>query len=420
MTKKSSYAWFVLLGLAIIQFCSVGVILDTSGNYMAPILKAHPNFTAAGYGLTSTVQAITGLIILLTVGKIAAKFGIKNMLIIGSALCVAMQLILSFANSLVLFYIAYALFGFAVNLIAMVSAPVLINAWFAKNHGALFGISAASMGLGGTVFSPIIGEWINTVGYQLSYRYCAIIIAILCTIACTLIKDRPSPGVLALWADPESKSPADTPSAAGAQLPGMTLKEALRGPDLYMLFLGTLLIHSCYMCVMLSIGRVAAVAGLGAVAVGFIYMLCSLVNCVGMVPSGAISDRVGPKGVILSGAFFFVALCLITLSVKSLGNNWFYVTGVFIGYSCTTLFVPMQLLVRRIYGLKEYAAILGIAMIPISIGPMFLPLFQGVYDETQSYNGAFIGALAISILGLLVLMTVGGRYKSASLQASRA
>ncbi len=418
MTKKSSYAWLVLLGLVLIQFCSVGIIFNTSANYMAPILQAHPDFTAAGYGVTSTIQSICGLIILLTVGKIVAKIGVRNMMIIGTVACVAMQLILSVANSLPVFYAAYAIFGFGSNLIAVVSAPVLINAWFGKHHGILFGVSAAAMGLGGIVFSPLIGNWISTVGYQTSYLYCAIIIAVLCTIGCILIKNRPDPGVLPLWAEPVSENAVNTVGTEGVELAGMTLKEALKGPKFYMLFIGSLLLQACFMCVLLSYGNFAAMAGMSAVGIGVIFMIYNFFNTFLQISAGWLADKVGPKVVMFSGALLFVGLSLIAMSIQSLGSTWVYIAGGMLGYCVTTLMVPMQVLVRKLYGLKDFAGILGIASIPISIGAAFLPIFNAAYDATQSYNSAFIGAIVAAVIGVVLLMAI--RTKSASIEVPKA
>lgn len=401
MVKKSSYALVALAGLCLVNFATMGIIFNTSSLYLSPILEMH-GFSTAAFTLTSTIQIIFVVIMLLVVGKIVPKIGVKNTLIIGSFCCVAMQLILSVAKTLPSFYLAYAVFGIGSGLMAFVPAPILINSWFAKRVGAMLGIPMAAMGLGGIVFSPITSKWIATVGYQQSYLNTAIVIAVACAIGCLLVKNRPDEGVSPLWSEPNENS-----TGTAMEVTGMTFAEARKTNNFYLLFVSALILQAVYLVTFMSLGLfLAAEIGIEIGVIGTVYMMYAIFNTIFTVPAGALTDKFGGKVVIASGVITFLICIFALLNAKLLSSGMFYLIGAILGYTLTTLAVPTQVIVRQAFGMRDFGSIMGVMGIPLSIGVAFLPIFTAVYDAFKTFTPAFIGVGILALFGLVIAFMI--------------
>ena len=407
MLKKSSYAWVVLTGISLVNFSITGIIFNPQSMYIAPILEAFPSFSRSALTLSLTVQNLVTCVMLFTAGRIVARIGVRKMLMIGCACAVLNQLLMSAATSLPVFYLAYGLFGAAVGLCSVVAAPVLIGNWFAKRNGALIGVAATAMSLGGLVFSPLIGSWIDGLGYRTSLRICAGIVFVLCAIACIIIRNQPSQGVMPLWYDTSETDRQKT--REDEELSGMTLKQAYKSYKLYFLALSIFLFAACSSAIMNTMSIFATDHGMNNATIGIILSAYSIVNMVMQVPTGALCDKFGGRGVFISGTGVFILAVVLMLNIRNLPLSIMFVVGGLIGYAFLMLLVPVQLTVRDIFGNREYASMLGIISAASALGSASgTPLLQAVYDTQGSYYIGFIACICIIIISM-VMMLVASR-----------
>lgn len=65
--------------------------------------------------------------------------------------------------------------GFGFSFITYLMGPILINNWFKKNAGTVFGVVLACSNLGGAVFGTVSGKLIAGLGWQSAMLICAAI-----------------------------------------------------------------------------------------------------------------------------------------------------------------------------------------------------------------------------------------------------
>ena len=410
MAKKSSYAWVVIICMAIITFLIIGMTLNTMSLFMTPILEAHSDWSAAAYGVTSTVQSIVGVVAMLIVGKLLERFGCKKIIIFSVVCNVGMLLLCAFGESLSIFYVAYGLFGLAFNLGAQVEAPILVTNWFAKKQGVALGINAAAMGAGGIAGAPLATLLIESVGYKTTYIIFAVVVGVLGIIASLLIVDKPPQGVKRLYEE-EGVDQLEMPGQNVA-LTGLTFTQAIKTKQFWMIFVGGALCMMPFMCYSATLGNVMITAGMAAVAAGIVVTVYNVVQTGSGFLCGWSIDKFGPMRVIWIGNICFVLFCVLTRFSSTLGDWSLWAGGALLmGVKSAFFISPFQLLVSKVFGQKEYGKILPIVMIPVCVATLPLPIYTGVLDRTGSYDSTFLISAVLVIVGGVLLTLCKKAYK---------
>lgn len=402
MNKKSWYAWVVLLGAGMILFSVTGLIYNTQSLYIAPILEKFPEFSRASFTLTITISSIVMAILCMSLSKVVKKIGVRKMTMIGGITGVLYLFINSIAQSLIVFYLSAVLLGITITFCVVVTAPTLINSWFAKNSGTLLAIATSVGYAGSMIFSPIIGNWIQTYGYQVAYRNNLIFVAVIMAVGILLIRDNPEPEVGPLWADKESNTKQNTNSKIAVE--GLTLAEAKKTKSFYLLLFCAFALSFSITSTMQTMAVYAQGLGYSSVYAGVMMSIYSIVNVVATVPCGFLCDKLGVRTVITSGAVAFIVGILLMMNAAVLPSYTMYVVAGLIAYGMIMPLVPIQLSVKQVFGLKEYAGILGVVSSARTIGAAIgMPALQLVYDIKQSYNIAFIIYIAIAIAIIVMI-----------------
>ncbi len=133
------------------------------------------------------------------------------------------------------------------------------------------------------------------------------------------------------------------------------------------------------------------------------------------VVTGRISDRIGPRPVLIFGAVCLVLGLLATSQVESLWLGYFtYGLGVGIGVACA--YVPMVATVGLWFERRRSAA-LGAAVAGIGVGTLVVvPLVEALI-ERQGWRATYV-TMAIGSAVLLGLASVGARRPATSVGAA--
>ncbi len=403
MNKGTKQAWISVTGIAFISVCVTGIVYNSMSQFQAPILAAFPEWGRAQFAVTSTIQMVVNCLMMLTIGKIINKFGVKMVAIIGSVCLVAFPAIGMVAESLPLFYLAYGLLGVAIGALSISLAPVLVNTWFARNQGAILGGINTAANLVGMVVSPLIAGWIASGGYKGGFRNELIILAVGLAVGCILIKNHPPKGVL-----PIGSNPSDTPADNSGELPGITAKEALRKPKFYLIWLAVFLMVGAFSTVM-QLMNIYAVGdlGLSGTAASVILSVYCLVNALLQIPIGALCDRVGAKMSFLLGGGAFIVAAVMLLAMPGLPSWCMYVVGGLMGFCMIMSLVPVQMMIGEIYGPRDMGTIIGYVFTASTLGgAVLMPLFNYIYDAQGSYNLAWILGMVFVVAGIILIFAV--------------
>ena len=225
LVKSSKYAWVVLILLVLMQFVYAGITLSTVTLYMEPILNAHPEVSRTAYALTITLNGGANAIVSIFFGKLVDKFGLKKMISFCSILMIAGVILYANGTAIWMFYLAAILQGISLCFCSGASCSIIFSKWFAHSTGTLLSATAIGSGLAGVIFSPIVSNWINTIGWTTSlYINCAIVV-FTAIILIVFLKDSPEEyGVKPMWNDKVKIA-----DESGAIIPyGVTAKEAYK------------------------------------------------------------------------------------------------------------------------------------------------------------------------------------------------
>jgi len=144
--------------------------------------------------------------------------------------------------------------------------------------------------------------------------------------------------------------------------------------------------------------------GGGALSVGLLNGLDNLLSALYSLPGGYLSDRLGAKRTLL--IFNLVAMAGFVLVIAI--PTWPAVIGgafLFISWTAISLPATMSIVARvlpkskRTMGVSMHAIV---RRIPMALGPIVGGLFIGIWGEQSGMRLAFVAALAMAMVGLIL------------------
>lgn len=296
--------------------------------------------------------------------------------------------------------------------------PTLLNRWFKTRMGVFIGICSAGSGIGGVLFNPLAGFLITEYGWRMTYLIFGIIIMVIVTpILGLLLRDYPEDKGLKPYGEAESSdtvsSRSDGKQSTGD---GIQYAHAVRMPIFYGLIVFAFLMNATatlnvfvptYMQeILFSVEQASFVASavmvgvtVGKVLLGMINdwsTLYGILTTIGLGISGLVLLLMGHVGIILSiiGGFLF---------------GW--------AYAGVTVQTPM--LVRSVFGNKNYARIYSNVSMAIAIGGAIAAGGWGLLADATSYGFIFIVGIVFLVLsGSIGLFALHIRRKNMRRQAA--
>jgi len=401
--KKFHYAWFIFMGCCC--FSAGGLALTTSilGIYMGP-MSEKLNCTPADFALFAGVAGIVTAIIMPSWGRLIQTKNIRLTATIAALFLIIGNIGLAFATQVWQTWIIGAFMGFGWAPVLLMFTPTLMGNWFSPSRrGRYLGIATAFTGLGTFVWSPAFTLIIQRISVQAAYLIMAALMAVLLLPwSLFVFKFKPEDiGLKPLGAD---KEPAVDTASANLDK-GINASRAIRTVPFW------LIICSLGICA-LGTGFIANGPGvareflatssmtpdeigmLGATMVS----AAAIGNLVGKATMGFVIDKAGIKAAFIIYFIIFFLAFILWLFVP---NNVGLLVGAFLlGTHACFVTVGYPLLVRVVYGNKDYARIYGRAgMINIGLGSFSASLLAYVYQAAGTY-------VAVIITGIVVVIVI--------------
>ena len=379
--------------------CLVGIFL-TQGGFaqgavslvMAPLQQAF-GWSRAEIGFGLTMMTWAGAAATPVLGLLLDRPSARWVLI-GAAVMIAAATfaIGQVTGALWQFYAAFALLG--VMNATLIGYIRIISTLFTRHRGKALALFTAES----TIVAALLPQLMKTLLDHDGWRGVFIWIAVL-KLAIAL-------PILVLFLRPPVTGPGRSAGDAGQE--GLTLGEAVRSRAFWMmtaanvgggLVMFGLLPHLVGMMKSHGLGLKAAVGAMSLMAV---------FNALGQLTSGFVSDRIhSPK---IAGAYLCLFLCgigLISYASAATGPLPLFLGVALVGVGGGSQTVMRNYFFTRYFGLKSFAAILGLytAMQAVLTAPS--PWLIGlIYDHTGRYDLAFevfAVASAVSISMFLLL-----------------
>ncbi len=394
MNKKQGrffYGWYVVFACFLIMGVSVGLINNSSGVYIKPVC-ADMGFSRKAMASNSTLIAASSMVVAVFAGKIYARFDVKQVMRFGGLGMALGYMSYSFAQNLPMFYLSSVVCGFSQALLTTVSISMLIANWFHARRGSALGAASMGSGVGGMICNPLAAWLIQQVGWRQTYLILGAV-----TPACFFIV-RTRPQDMGLQPYGEAPAPAEQPRFT-EQL-GLTARQARRTWQFWALAACNVVNNLCAVSLVQNSAPHLSDVGLSAIAASVVASAMMASLAVGKFLLGWLFDRWGVRR-----ASFFANLCMIIGLVGMVLAPFqpalaMIVLGAGLGGAFSA--VATTLLTDRLFGAREFAAILGSISAVSSLGAMVGPIaINSVYDSLGSYKPAMAFMAVFMTLALL-------------------
>ncbi len=395
----SPQAWRRLLAtLLLMTIGSAGMYVVS---VMLPAVQAEFGVTRAAASLPYTLLMVGFGLGCVMMGKLADRFGIVPVLLLGACSLGIGFIAAGFVGSITAYAMVQGLFiglfGSSTTFVPLIADTSM---WFVKRRGIAVAVCASGNYLAGAIWPPVVQHFIDSVGW----RTTCVGLGIFSFFA-----------IAAIAGFMRAKTPAAvvTPPRAGGPVPsdrpfGLSLNQAQ----------GLLCIAGTACCVAMAMPQVHIVAYCGDLGFGAARgaeMLSLMLACgiVSRLISGAICDRIGGVRTLLLGSFLQGTALLLFLPFDSLLS--LYVVSALFGLFQGGLVPAYAIIVREHFPPAEAGARVGTVIMCTLFGMALGGWMSGkVFDLTGSYHAAFINGVIWNAINFSIVLFLLWRLRRAT------
>ena len=399
--KKFNYTWIIIAMSFLMVLVSLGFTSSTKSLFPDEIAKelgVERSLVAIGESCRYIATAVVNIFF----GFLVGKFGPKKLICAGYISLIGSMLLYSFANHLIVIYIAGLLWGVGLSFTATTMVGYIVGIWCSKNKGTIMGAVLASNGIGGAIAIQLAGRIIdpNVPGsYRNAYRMIALVLAVTLLLLIIFLRDKPKNQDIQSTSVKKSKK-------RGRDWTGIEFSKAIRkfyfwGALICIFFSGVIIqgTHGIVKMHMTDVGidysKVLSLLSFGSIILASAKFL-----------TGFIYDRGGLR----ITATWCTAIAVISSFILAFtkGNSTGFILAVI--YTLISQFAtPLETVMLPIYaadlfGKKSYAKILGLFVSVNTAGyAVGAPLMNLCYDIFKSYAPALI-LVGCIMFGVLILL----------------
>ncbi|MCL2638475.1 MAG: OFA family MFS transporter [Oscillospiraceae bacterium] len=357
----------------------------------------------AAAGMTFSLLLATLTIGSVIGGKLAVKYSIRRVVLIGGVILSAGFFLASFTTSSFpwLLWGSYGVMGGVGMGFTYSTTIACAQKWYPHKKGFVTGIIVSSLGFGGVVFTPIVEMLIEKFGGQEigepnTFIVLSVIFLVVCTAGGLLLKNPPD-GYMA-----DKASAGAAPAAVS-----LTPTQMLRTPKFY-LVTGSLLLACMGGLMMIGFAKPIAVAkGLEATAM-YGVLAISMFNSLGRLVWGMISDKLGRINTII---LLLSGTTVLSLLVNMAESWWIYVLIACIGFFYGGFLSNFPSLTADLFGAAHMATNYGFVLLGFGTGAIVSSQIAGYYRNIAAEAGdinlmfpAFIIASCCSAAAIVLMI----------------
>jgi len=419
---KVFFGWWIAIAGSIQAFWTSGTFFFGFSAFFNPIVNEF-GWSRAATATALSLQRTESGALSPFIGYIVDRWGARIPMFVGTIITAVGFFWLAQIHSLLAFYLAFCTIALGLSLASGVAVTAVVGNWFNKMRGRAMTIAFAGGGLGG-VMAPALVWSIAQYGWRAVLVWIGIGTLLVGIPASYVLRRRPED--YGLLPDGATAPPLGAQGQAGRMdeaNAGLTVKQIMRTGSFWQLTLGMGLSGMVMSTVVVFAIPGLESFGISATAAGLTVLFLSVVNIIGRLTLGFLSDFVDRR---LLLALTYLLLGLGSLAFGTIVHGWQIVLFLLLyspGHGGT---VPIRFtLMADYFGRKAYASIVGISMTLTAVFGIVGPIATGwVYDVTGSYRWAFvvIGLLALTAVPLTLTLrkpdtVVSGRSASLGAEA---
>lgn len=396
--QKSIHGYFAVGAAFIIMVVAFGLYI-VYGVFFNSFLEEFGwtrAVTSGAYSLSSIISGLLGIIM----GGLTDRFGPRLVVTFCGVLLGAGYFLMSQVGVVWQLYFFY---GVIVGVGMSLWVPLLstVARWFSARRSLMTGIVISGLTIGQMICPPVITRLIAAYGWRQSYVILGIAVFVVVVLAAQLLKRAPRM-VEKIRGGVDGKEPVTGVDVSQA----LSLKEAARTAQFWLV----VAIFFCFGFIAygLTVHLVPHITRLGISDINAANVLAvnGGIGIVGnFVLGGFIGDRIGNRKAFIIGFVLAVAALVWLVPLKEL---WMlYLFAVVFGLALGSMGTSESPLVARLFGLTSHGLIYGVTGLGFTFGGAVGPVIIGyICDVTGSYQNAFVVCVALSIIGLILMIVL--------------
>jgi len=400
MLSTIYYGWWVVLACFIINLYVGGIIFFSFTAFFEPIQREF-GWSYTQISIATSLRGLEMGIFAPIVGFLVDRFGFRKLLLGGSVIIGIGLVVLSFTQSLLMFYLCFLLIALGAGGCTSVVTLTAVAVWFRKNVGLAMGIMASGFGAGGLIV-PLVVFLIDACGWRLTLVILGAGMWLLGIPLSLIVRDRPehvglSPeglGAESSQATPEGERPVSTTGAFVEMIKRRSFLYLNIAETVRMMAVTAVVIHMMPYLSSLGIPRSTS----GAVAAAL-----PLVSIAGRFGFGWWGDRFD-KRIVMAATFLMMSAGAFAFCyVRSTGVLLLFLLLFAPGFGGSM--VLRGAILQEYFGMAYFGKMIGIILGSASIGGIVGPTLAGwAFDTTGSYTSVWYGLCGISGAAIFLVM----------------
>ncbi|MFO8011221.1 MAG: MFS transporter [Dehalococcoidia bacterium] len=409
------YGWTIVGAAWVIMLLCAGAQIGSFPVFFSE-LKDYFGWSRGSLALGFTLNTLLMALFAPLAGAILNRVGPKSMVFIGAVVGGGAMALISLTTQKWHFYASYGLLmPLGLSLAYYVPTVTTVRRWFSRRAAIAVSIAMTGSGAGLAAGPPLASYLINTFGWQDAYRILAFILAAGVAACALLLKSDPeSAGTYPDGIAPHIDDEVNTSSAM--QIPSFTVRQSVFSRTLW-LYITAQAGYLIMVMAMLAHMKVWGEEDLGlgeSYAVTMISVL-AITAILGRLAGGFVSDllmpRFGRKPVLYFCVCGVILSAFLALGVEGRIALAFFAVILGLAYGSGVGVFPTYL--GDLFGVASLPVLLGIAGLEsASVGALGPWIFGTIYDQTESYDIAFLVGGACGIISLICLILIRSPGKS--------
>lgn len=361
-------------------------LISTGLSFFVVPVCAELGFGRGSFTLYYSLMVAAGAVSASFLGTYMNNRGVRGVVLVSGIWCGLGLLGLSFSSQLWLFYILGASIGLFGTTCLYLAANVIVQQSYSSRHaGTVLGIVMAGSGIGGVIWSNLVPLVLETMGWRFGYRMLGALWFSLAALSVLILGKQQLTGAF-----------GNVKGSAGS---GTSKQEALKSLPFY-LAASLMCILTVCSCISQHLPSVLGEMGCDTSQVGVLVSVMTASSAVGTIVEGMFCSRLGIKKTML-GVLVIYALgyCLMSLQAN------LYLALMCLAFGSGSIGTLMPIVVRRIFGGRDYAAIWSVIITCSSIASFIAsPVWGMVYDFSGSYRPALMTMPVLLAVGVYCLL----------------
>ena len=402
---KIFYGWWIVVSTSLVFLYASGIVYFGFTAVFEPI--AHEfGWSYTQVSLATSLRGLETGLLAPVVGLLVDRWGPRRLLFFGSSVTGLGLILLSVVGSLPTFYGVIFLISIGGRFTGHAVMMTAIANWFKKRLAMATGIMASGAALGGLLI-PLIVIIVDRYGWRTAMIIFGLGTWVVCLPLSLLVRDKPEnygclpdgdeyQTVVASNDSAAIKKNLDINFTAGAALRNRAFWHVTLAMTFHAIVTSAILTH--VMPYLSDIG----ISRLTASLVGTAIPITSILGRLGF---GWLGDRMEMRraaaiGFALSGLGMFIFAYIAPLGLWLL-VPFLLTFGIGFGGSVTIRAV----LLSRYFGREKFGSILGFTIGMMTLGNIIgAPLAGFIFDRWHSYQLAWLGCAALSIVSILIIV----------------